>query len=365
MRFHILSSCIFISLITAGCQSSTELLELRTEISVLNKKIETLEKDGSFSILFVGDIILVNHTKKLMKANGLDYPFRKIQPQLSQFDFVIGNLETPITRRGTPVRDRFYIFRLNPSLAKSLTTINLSGVTLGNNHLFDYGPEGVYDTIQNLENLGIKFSGAGPTLEEARRPITLESGMIKVYILSYCGRPPDRYYAGNDRPGTAPMDMKIITEDINKYKKHNNVVIVSLHWGIEQTHMIQKDQISLAHEIINQGADAIVGHHPHWPQGIEIYRQKPIIYSLGNFVNGHLNKIEKDNIITAFYFKKSSLTSIEVMSIAGKNREIKFQPYIIKDNRAKTNLSLIQNLSKSMKLIMDIVGYKGLISIND
>jgi poly-gamma-glutamate capsule biosynthesis protein CapA/YwtB (metallophosphatase superfamily) len=351
-------------LLAPSCQSIGGSGRLRDEISRLNREIEALKKDGRFSILFIGDIILVNHTKRLMRVKGAEYPFKRIRESLEGYDFVIGNLETPITQRGTPVRNRYYVFQMDPSLSKTLKTIPLTGVTLGNNHLFDYGPEGVFDTVSRLKELKLLHTGAGANLSEARRPMVLKYGSTEVYILSYCGRPPDRFYATEDRPGIAPMDLKIITEDIERYKRYTNLVIVSLHWGIEQTHMVQKDQIALAHEIIDAGADAIVGHHPHWPQGIEIYRKKPILYSLGNFVNGHFNKIEKDNIMAVFHFNRNAIEAIEIIPIAGKNHVVKFQPHVIRGPEAKGNLMMLHGLSKYLKTEFEIVGSKGLILLN-
>ncbi|MBN1533085.1 MAG: CapA family protein [Spirochaetes bacterium] len=358
---RIIPAVMLCVIMAAGCQSVGDTARLNEEISRLHREIAELKSDGRFSILFIGDIILVNHTKRLMRRRGAEYPFRKIRESLMEYDFVVGNLETPITRRGTPVRNRYYVFQLDPSLSNALKSIPLTAVTLGNNHLFDYGPEGVHDTVARLEELKIVHSGAGANLSEARRPVVLKHGYSNVYILSYCGRPPERFYATDDQPGTAPMDLKIITEDIERYKRYDNLVIVSLHWGIEQTHMVQKDQISLAHDIIDAGADAIIGHHPHWPQGIEIYRKRPILYSLGNFVNGHFNKVEKDNIMAAFHLNRNAIEAIEIIPIAGKNRVVKFQPYVLSGQEAKGNLMLLYNLSKYLKSEFEIIGSKGLL----
>jgi len=354
-----------ILLFYSGCTSSSELTQLQNEVNILKKQLHEIRNDQTYSILFIGDILLVNHSRKIIQRKGIIYPFEKIKDDLKSFDYVIANLETPISQRGIPIRNRYYVFQLHPKLAKSITTINLDAVTLGNNHLFDFGPQGLNDTIKYLDHWKIMHSGAGANISEARKPITIKHGDINIYIFSYCERPPDKYHATKDQAGTAPMDMAMIIEDIETYKKRNNLVFVSLHWGIEQTHMPQKDQIARAHEIIDAGADGVIGHHPHWPQAIEVYRDKPIIYSLGNFVNGHYNKIEKDNIITVFYCKQTKIKEIEIMSIAGKNRETKFQPFILKGKEARVNLMLIKNLSKYFKTDIEIFGYKGNIKLSN
>lgn len=364
-----LNKHIFVSIMTLAlclhllsCQSSRDIAILRKEVSQLKKTIE--ETQGrKFSVLFIGDIIIANHSRRLMKKQGGCYPFQKIKGDLDRFDFVIGNLETPISRRGIPVKNRVYVFQLDPVLARCLTTIKLNAVSLANNHLFDFGKEGMDDTLSFLKKSNISYAGAGKNLSEARRPAVLKHGNTKLYLLSYSGRPPDTYYAAEDMPGTAPLNLRHVIEDVEYNKRRDNVVIVSLHWGIEQTSMPNNEQIQTAHEIIDAGADGVIGHHPHWPQGIEIYRGKPIIYSLGNFVNGHYNVIEKDNIMAVFHFNENILEEIEVLSIAGRNRETKFQPFVIKGQEARKNLTIIKNFSKILKTEIEIVGYKGIIRL--
>jgi len=311
----------------------------------------------------LGDILLANEIKLI--DNNINFkPFDKIKNDIIQFDFVFANLETPISTRGIPVKNRTYIFETNPAIAKSLKEINLDIASISNNHLMDFGIEGMTDTFKYLKKWNIQYTGAGNTLKEARVPAVLKYGDTDIYFLSYCGRPPEKYYATKKLPGISPLILNHIIEDIQKYKKRNNIVLVSLHWGIEHTNTPQVYQIKLAHQIIDAGADGIIGHHPHWPQGIEIYRNKPVIYSLGNFVNGHYNKIEKNNIITAFYYNKTKLEEIEVYSIAGKNKDIKFQPYIIKGKKAQSNLSVINSLSRKFNTKINIFGYKGIIKFN-
>jgi hypothetical protein len=314
----------------------------------------TARSTQRFSILFVGDILLANEAERHIHKKGIEYPFWKIKEELLKYDFIFANMESPITKRGTPVVDKPYIFRVKPEDAVCLKDLKIDAVSISNNHLMDYNSEGMEDTIATLDRLNIRHTGGGRNLDEARRPATLKYGDTTIVILAYCNRPPEEYYATDSLPGITPLDMDLIRDDIATYRLEGNKVVVSLHWGIEQTHVPQKEQITTAHNIIDAGADAIIGHHPHWPQGIEIYRGKPIVYSLGNFINGYINPVERDNIAVGFYYNGGTLESIKVVPLAGRNRQILFQPFVLSGRQADGFLNLIKNLSRGFKTEMDI-----------
>ena len=253
--------------------------------------VSTARAPQRFSILFVGDILLANEAERHIHKKGIEYPFWKIKEELLKYDFIVANMESPITKRGTPVVEKPYIFRVKPEDAVCLKDLKIDAVSIANNHLLDYNTEGMEDTIATLNKLNIRHTGGGRNLAEARRPVILKSGDASIVILAYCNRPPEEYYATDALPGIAPIDLDIIRDDIAAYKLKENIVVISLHWGIEQTHVPQKEQVATARAIIDAGADAVIGHHPHWPQGIEVYKGKPIVYSLGNFINGYINPV--------------------------------------------------------------------------
>jgi hypothetical protein len=308
----------------------------------------------NFSILFVGDILLANEAERQIHNKGVDYPFWKIKEELLKYDFIVANLESPITERGIPVTKKPYIFRIKPEDAVCLKDLKIDAVSIANNHLMDYSVPGMEDTITTLDGLNIRHTGGGKDLSEARRPALLKYRDTNIVILSYCNRPPADYYASDSGPGIAPLDTQMIKDDIQAFKLKDNIVVISLHWGIEQTHVPQKDQVDTAHSIIDAGADAVIGHHPHWPQGIEIYKNRPIVYSLGNFINGYINPIERDNIAVGLYYSGSTLERIRVVPLAGRNRQIKFQPYILTGWQANGFLGLIRGLSQKFKTVITI-----------
>ena len=316
-----------------------------------------------FSLLFVGDILLANEAEQYILTHGVDYPFKKIKNELLKYDYVIGNLETPITARGAAYTKKAYSFRLKPSSALSLKNLKLDAVAISNNHLMDYGKEGMEDTISFLNELSIQHAGGGNNLLDARRPALLKCGNVTICILAYSDRPPAEYYASDCTPGISHLNLGQIKDDVETWKTRYNIVIISLHWGIEQTHEPQWDQIEIAHKIIDAGADGIIGHHPHWPQGIEIYRNKPVVYSLGNFISGYTNPIERDNMAVALYYTGNTLERIKIIPVAGQNRKTKFQPHVLDGNDASAVLGLVQYLSNKLKTRFEISGNCGLLQL--
>lgn len=314
-----------------------------------------------FSILFVGDILLANEAERHIETAGIDYPFSKIKNEFLRYDYVFANLETPITERGVPAQSKPYIFRIKHDTAECMKDLRLDAVSIANNHLMDYGPEGMKDTLAFLKKMNIRHAGGGATLDDARRPARLSCGGTDMIILAYNERPPTAFSASAESPGIAPLDLPLIKEDIGTNRRSDNIIIVSLHWGIEHTITPRPYQVTLAHAIIDSGADAIIGHHPHWPQGIELYRGKPIVYSLGNFINGYINKIEHDNIAVAFHYNGNKLERIRVLPVAGRNRKIRFQPYLLGGIEATALLELMKKLSRELNTEIGIHDNYGII----
>ncbi|MCL1911918.1 MAG: CapA family protein [Leptospirales bacterium] len=229
----------------------------------------------------------------------------------------------------------------------------------------DYGKEGLDSTISWLKANKINYTGAGDDLDEARKPVIIKRKGIEFVFLAYNGRPPESFYAGQETAGTAYIDVRLIAEDIKKYKTKSNIVMVSLHWGIEHTLYPQASQIDLAHRIIDAGADCIIGHHPHWIQGIEIYKRKPIFYSLGNLLNGFYNKIEHNNFLAVLHYRGLKLRRIEIIPVGGKNSEMDFQPYLLTGQDADDYLKLIKKISERFPTHFVIKNNKGYIYIVD
>ncbi len=315
------------------------------------------------SVLLGGDILLEEDLLDFMDDYGTDYPLEKIEKDLRGYDIFFANLETPIGEEGKPVRNKPYVFMINPGYAVPVKKMNPDVVSIANNHIMDYGDAGLFSTIDWLDSCGIQHTGAGKNSAEARKPVIIKRKGVEFVFLAYNERPPESFNAGKKKAGAASSDINVIAADIKKYKKKTNIVLVSMHWGIEHTLYPQTYQTELAHQIINAGADGIIGHHPHWIQGIEIYKEKPIFYSLGNLLNGFYNTIEQDNFLAVLRYRGVKLRWVEIIPVAGHNTLTDFQPYVMKGDAAREHLENIKKISSKFKPNFVIKKDKGYIYI--
>lgn len=197
-------------------------------------------------------------------GRDLARPFSGVHAILADDDLTIANFEGTLgTHAGRT--DVAFAFRGRPAFAGMLPAGSVELVNLANNHSADCGPLGVIDTQKALEDAKVGWFGLGKVDVRTVRG-------IEVVNLGYTG----------GREEVKPQ----VVADIKKHKKPGNLVLVSFHWGIEGSHAINSVQINLGHAAIDAGADLVIGTHPHVLQGIEDYKGKKILYSLGNFVFG-------------------------------------------------------------------------------
>jgi hypothetical protein len=222
---------------------------------------------------FFGDISLFN-------IDSAQFRFcQSFENLLNESDFNIGNLECPITDNVNKEA------RQAVHMHASVNSLNLLKpfqiVSLSNNHIRDFQKEGITDTINALKEFNIRYFGIGKTQEEAVKPLLIEKDGFKIALLGAT-----RYAnaSENNGGGTAKDSFYLIGKQIKKLKKDGCFVIPYFHWGYEYVRIPSPRERKLAHQCIDAGADIIIGSHPHIYQGIEEYRGKKIVYSLGNFI---------------------------------------------------------------------------------
>jgi poly-gamma-glutamate synthesis protein (capsule biosynthesis protein) len=235
------------------------------------------------TLIGTGDITLSNGVARIMQERGEDYPFAQIAPFLRQADIAFGNLECVLAKGGERLPKQFN-FRAHPNGAQVLQRAGFDIVSLANNHSWDYGKEGLAEMIGHLERAGVKHVGAGCTLSEAHslRVITVRG--VRVGFLAYLGMFPPLIPLRAKEPGVAMGYLHLVRRDVAAARKKVDFLIVSLHAGIEGAPRRSPRQQSIARTAVDAGADMVIGHHPHVLQDSEIYRDKPIFYSLGNFI---------------------------------------------------------------------------------
>ncbi|WP_119066654.1 CapA family protein [Aggregatilinea lenta] len=205
---------------------------------------------------------------------------------VEQYPFVF-NLEGPISRRGAPAPDKIPL-RMEQNRILTCFGRKPAAVCLANNHIADYGDEALEDTLAELRALKIPFFGAGNESNGYNNPAIITVGDYRIALLGYVCRSTHPIFAGQDHDGVCDIDVDRIAHDIRRAREQEAArVVVCLHWGQEDILLPTPQDVKTAHQIIEKGADAIIGHHAHAPQPIEIYQGKTIAYGLGNLLMSH------------------------------------------------------------------------------
>jgi len=233
-------------------------------------------------IVFVGDIMLGDLPGKYIK-DGKD-PFAAFSSLFKAADLTIGNLECVVGNTGT-AEDKPFVFRAHPRVLPILKNY-FSALSLANNHSGDFGPAAFAARLDLLDKSGIKYFGGGRNLQEAYAPIIFDVKGKRIALLAYNLFFPRSFEALEDRAGSAWGEDDYVREGIRRARHIHkaDIVITYPHWGWENERRASANQVALAHLMIDSGADAVIGGHPHVTQNIEIYKGKTIFYSLGNFV---------------------------------------------------------------------------------
>ncbi len=272
--------------------------------------------DTALTMVFAGDLNLSDRFEQYAGANE-QFAFTEWQ-KIGPVDAQMVNLENPVTF-STDSSDKKFIFRMHPRFLKMVKKAGISVVNCANNHVGDFGCDGIVETLHWLDSLGIQHVGAGRNIAEARRPVVISFHNKKIGILGFGGD--GVHYAGQSAAGTVPRDQAIIIHDVRALAGKVDLVIVNFHWGDENAIVPSDAQIHLAHATIDAGADLIIGHHPHVLQGIEYYKKGVIAYSLGNFVfGGNANDINSETMVLKIEVGKSSwrCETIPVMVVQWK-----------------------------------------------
>ena len=222
---------------------------------------------------------------------GADYFFKNVKSILEKDDLSIVNFEGTLTTETTR-ENKSYAFKAPPEYAQILSNNSVEAANTANNHSSDYGEQSYTDTIKNLTDAGIAPFGYD-TVD------IIKIGKIKVGLTGI--------YELNDHLDREEQ----VKQNIQALKEHGaNLIIVNFHWGTEKETSPDTNQQTLAHLAVDQGADLVIGHHPHVLQGIEYYKGKSIVYSLGNFCfGGNSNPADKNTMIyqQTFSFKKGKV----------------------------------------------------------
>ncbi len=315
--------------------------------------VKIMKSNSPSTLSFVGDVSLADNwfiAPKYDERGGIDGILSKDMLKIMRdSDLMVVNSEFTVSNRGTPLKNKQYTFRAKPERLPIYNEMGVDLVALANNHVYDYGRDAFLDMLDAFDKYKIPRVGAGRNLEEASKPYYFIINGYKIGILNATRA--EKYIM---TPGATKDDLGVFrcydpTNMINQIKKIRNesdYVISIIHFGRENSHELEKEQVSSARKYIDAGSDMVVGHHAHTLQGVEIYKDKPIIYNLGNFlfndlvVDTALFKVILDNSGTMEYYIVPALQKNEYTDIVtGKKKK-----QIIKDiNSWSINAYLDEN----------------------
>ncbi len=232
-------------------------------------------------MLFGGDVMLSRYVGALARHQADPaWPLRNIASLFSSADIAFVNLEAPFSDRGRKVESGM-VFKAEPEMVEALRVAGIDIVSTANNHARDCGRYGIEFTLDWLEKNSIDTVGTGRTAELAHAGTILERNQVGFGFLAYTYDQSNGNHADQD-DRVAMMDVDEMAEDVESLLKRTDVVIVSMHAGLEYQQKPNAQQRAFAHAAIDAGATLVVGHHPHVTQTVETYAKGVIFYSLGN-----------------------------------------------------------------------------------
>ncbi len=258
-----------------------------------------IKKNRIASILNFGDMMLDRNVKKLIDINGSDYIFEKLAGKENRFfrgvDIIGANLEGPFAEyRRTTTKE--IAFRFDPSLLSTLTKYNFSIFSQANNHSLDMGSTAFEESKNYLKQAGIDYYGSQYRVDSESVKIREVDG----FKIAFIGL--------NDT--NSPVDINKIKELIKNTQSKTDFIIINTHWGEEYKEISNLRQRTLAREMIDAGADVIIGHHPHVVQEMEIYKNRLIFYSLGNFVfDQYFSTPTQESLAVGLIFRENEISA--------------------------------------------------------
>jgi Putative enzyme of poly-gamma-glutamate biosynthesis (capsule formation) len=233
-------------------------------------------------VIFSGDFAPCRNFEPIFK-NSNNNPLREALSYVLEADLSFVNLECPLTKNNTPINKSGPALKANPKCIEALKHFSVVG--LANNHILDYGKQGLRDTLLACENLGLPTVGSGMDLAQAQKPFIHEVKDTKIAIIAIAEH--EFNQSENNGAGSAPIDLIDNYQQIKHAKAQADIVIVTLHGGNEYFPYPRPGLRKLCQHYIDLGVEAVICHHPHVPGAYEYYQGKPIVYSLGNFIFDH------------------------------------------------------------------------------
>ncbi|HEX8173789.1 MAG TPA: CapA family protein [Pyrinomonadaceae bacterium] len=328
-------------------------------MSALPGGSEAVQSEPEIQVVAVGDILLDRGIARRMEREGTRVTFARVRDAVSAADLSFGNLECPVTTRCERSPQRI-AFRASPRYVEALTDAGFDVLSLANNHSMDCGGTGLLETMRHLGRGGLRWSGAGQTRAEAESPVIVSVKGIRIAFVSFTAiAPPVSKPLKDNEPSVALASRAALERAVVSAGKDADVVVVSLHWGVEYSYRPGAEQISLAHAAIEAGADVVVGHHPHTLAGLEAIERRStsgtgralIAYSLGNFAFDSprwLGRRVTESAMLRLRMSRAGLVSAEVLPVVLED----YLPRPADSTEAQSILSRLTALSAELNTQM-------------
>ncbi len=294
--------------------------------------VKVYKDAGEADVILTGDIMLGRSMDPLTDKNGVNYPFDDIAKYLKPYPVIFGNLEAPfVDEENMPSVKKYkkksiYLY-VDDRMADGFLNAGFNVLSLANNHILDYGQEGLLHTMQVLEKKKILYGGiVKGDLGKPNEPIIIESNGVRIGFLCYSRVSHKGFKASPKNYGTIPGMYKEIKRDMKNARPKVDILAVYMHWGLEGRE-VQPKQVSLARGIIGLGADVVFGSHTHLFQDIEKYKGKYIFYGLGNFIFDMKADISRYSGFVTLHIKDKKIKSAEVTPLYLTD----FRPEVITD----------------------------------
>lgn len=257
---------------------------------------------GSTDIAFVGDVMLGRLVAEQLRRRPPEFPWGDTLPLLRRADVLVGNVEFVLADDGRPWPGKTFHFRADRRAAASLVSAGFALVSVANNHVLDFGTDAALESLATLAQHGIRFAGAGANADAARRPAVIRRDDLAIAMFAFTDNEPD-WEAGRASPGVhhVPVDphdrrAAALLDAVGRERGVVDLLIVSAHWGGNWGVDVPRSHKVFARALVDAGADVVFGHSPHIVRGVEVYRDRPILYSAGDFVDDYaVDPVERND----------------------------------------------------------------------
>jgi poly-gamma-glutamate capsule biosynthesis protein CapA/YwtB (metallophosphatase superfamily) len=343
------------------------------------------QADGQASIVFTGDIMLWDRYEEPIARKGVDYPFEAVASVLRDATLTVGNLECPVTVDAGKKALGRYIYQAPPKTLPALLNAGYDVMDLANNHIRDCRQDGVLETMRRLEESGLKHFGAGENAATSANILYVDAAGLRIAFIGFLS--PEIYLhtdknlsksrlaiarlglirdvaAKEDTPGAwLPRDEKDVAAVVAQARAQADLVCVVGHWGVRYRRFVHEYQEKVAHAAVDAGADIVLGSHAHFWQPAEVYRGKPILYGLGNFAFGSVNRLADEALLVRARIDGKKIVRIELFPVCTNNKINAMQPRFLKGAYAINFLQRLREWSAPRSADIRIDGEKGVLEL--